>query len=371
MIDIQENVAIEIANAMNTAMDPEALAQMMSSGTSSVPAFEAYLAGLAVGEGTFATQDIYDFLNARDAYLRAIELDPKFAQAYWRLALFWRNQMNITVITSGVTEMAPDELSAQYDDAINNAIEHEKDPISKILYRAHKARAEMKLQQALRLNSNYLEQRPNDQLAQVMHIVLLSELGMYDKLPEVTAEFDKRDGFNQLVTVQSILQLQYSGDQEALGAFVDKAIERFGDNPNVIYQAHRALLWLDDIDGASKVVPIIQASYMPEDSRYLVSLRQACAENRIADAERLHANAGDILVANPSIEWLSQIILGNDENAVDVLMEYDAAGDMTTMTSFLGYGIFDASLHPNLLALLQSEGIERGEVIELPYQCRR
>jgi hypothetical protein len=41
------------------------------------------------------------------------------------------------------------------------------------------------------------------------------------------------------------------------------------------------------------------------------------------------------------------------------------------MTSFLGYGIFDASLHPNLLSLLQSEGIERGEVIELPYQCRR
>ena len=38
MIDIQENVAIEIANAMDTAMDPDALAKMMSSGTSSVPA---------------------------------------------------------------------------------------------------------------------------------------------------------------------------------------------------------------------------------------------------------------------------------------------------------------------------------------------
>jgi len=371
MIDIQENVAIEIANAMDTAMDPEALAKMMSSGTSSVPAFEAYLAGLAVGEGTFATQDIYDFLNARDAYQRAIELDPEFAQAYWRLALFWRNQMTITNITSGVTEMAPDELSAQYDEAINKAIEYEKDPVSKMLYRAHKARAEMKLQQALRLNSNYLGQRPNDQLAHVMHIILLSELGMYDKLPEVTAEFDKRDGYDQIVMVQSILQLQYSGDQEALGAFVDKAIERFGDNPNVIYQAHRALLWLGNIDGASKVVPIIQASYMPEDSRYLVSLRQACAENRIADAERMHANAKNILANNPSIEWLSQIILGNDENAVDVLREFDATGDMTTMTSFLTYGTFDAGRYPNLTALLESEGIERGEAIELPYQCRR
>ncbi len=82
MIDIQENVAIEIANALETAMDPEALALMVSSGTNSVPAFEAYLHGLAVGESTFATGDIYEFLNARDAYQRAIKLDPEFAQAY-------------------------------------------------------------------------------------------------------------------------------------------------------------------------------------------------------------------------------------------------------------------------------------------------
>ena len=70
LIDIQENVAIEIANALETAMNPEALARMVSSGTSSVPAFEAYLRGLAVGESTFATGDIYENLNARDAYER-------------------------------------------------------------------------------------------------------------------------------------------------------------------------------------------------------------------------------------------------------------------------------------------------------------
>jgi TolB-like protein len=43
VIRIQEDIAIEIAKALETAMDPEALARMVSSGTSSVPAYNAYL----------------------------------------------------------------------------------------------------------------------------------------------------------------------------------------------------------------------------------------------------------------------------------------------------------------------------------------
>ena len=329
------------------------------------------MAGLAVGESTFATQDVYEYLNARDAYERAIELDPEFAQAYWRLAVFWRNQMTATNIVSGITDLAPDEMAAKYDEAIDKAIEHEKDPISKILYRSHKARTEMKLQQALRLNSDYLEQRPNDQLAQVIHIVLMAELDMRRDLPKVAAEFDERDGYDMYVMINSITQLLFSGDNQALKEFVDKALERMGDNPDIIYQVHRGLLWLGDIDGASKVVPVIQESYMPENSQYLVSLRQACAENRVADAQRLFTKASERILDDPSIAWLSHLILGNDEEAVDVLREYDARGDMTTMTSFLTYGTFDATPYPNLMALLRSEGIERGELVKLPYQCRR
>jgi tetratricopeptide (TPR) repeat protein len=262
-------------------------------------------------------------------------------------------------------------MSAQYDEAIDNAIEHEKDPLSKILYRSHKARTEMKLQQALRLNTDYLEQRPNDQLAQVIHITLLSELDMRDEIPKVAAIFDERDGYDMYVMINSINQLLFTGNNEALREQVDKALERMGDNPDIIYQAHRGLLWLGDIDGASKVVPIIQASYMPEDSRYLVALRQACAENRVADAQRLFTNASEIIIDNPSIAWLSHLILGNKEETIDALREYDARGDMTTMTSFLTYGTFDARPYPNLMALLESERIERGEPIKPPYQCKR
>jgi len=79
VIAIQEDIAIEIATALETAMDPEALASMVSSGTSSVPAYNAYLEGLASDSSSLSTGDAYSFLTARDAYKRAIELDPEFS----------------------------------------------------------------------------------------------------------------------------------------------------------------------------------------------------------------------------------------------------------------------------------------------------
>ena len=371
MIDIQENVAIEIANALETAMDPEALALMVSSGTISVPAFEAYLAGLAVGESQFVTGDIYENLNARDAFKLAIELDPEFAQAYWRLATFWRNQMTINFIPSGITEMTPAEMLPLYLGAINKAIQHEKDPVSKILYRAAKARTEFKYRQALRLNNQYLEQRPNDQFGQIMRLSLLGDLDLRDEISPTVSEFYERDGFNPFVTGVSLTRLLYGGDTELLRSFAKNAVERFGDNANVMYQAHRNLLWVGDIDGASKVLPVILASDLPDDSRHLVLLRQACAENRIADANRLYTKALEQFAGDASIIWLSHLIMGNDEEAVELLMEFDSNEDMMTLTSFLSYGSFDSTPYPNLTALLESQGIERGEPIKLPYQCRR
>jgi len=371
MIDIQENVAIEIANALETAMDPEALALMVSSGTSSVPAFEAYLAGLAVGESTFVTGDIYENLNARDAYKLAIELDPEFAKAHWRLAIFWRNQMTVNFIPSGITELTPTEMLPLYLGAINKAIEHEKDPASKILYRASKARTEFKYRQALRLNNQYLEQRPNDQSAQLMRLTLLGDLDLRDEISDTVSTFFERDGFDPVVTGISLTRLLYSGDTELLRSFAKNAIDRFGDNANVMYQAHRDLLWVGDIDGASKVLPVILASDLPDDSRHLVLLRQACAENRLADADRLYTKAIVQFAGNTSIIWLSHLIMGNEEEAVETLMDYDSKNDMITMAAFLGYGSFDATPYPNLTSLLESQGLERGELVKIPYQCRR
>jgi len=370
VIQIQEEVAIQIANALETAMDPEALARMVSAGTSSVPAYETYLQGLTFGVSSAASGDVYEFLSAREAYERAIEHDPEFAIAYRRLAEFWRLQLLTVNISSGLTELPTEEILARYEEAMDNAIRYEKDPVSQIAYRADKAHVDMKYLQALRLIRSYLEQRPNDHDAQGLLLGLFQELGMYEEAVQAVAEFYERDGHDPLVAVQSILTILYGDNPDALREFTEKSIERFADNVNLLYQAHRALLWLGDIDGASKVLPLVQASDMEADNRALATLRQACAEGKTATATRIFEQILRDYPDEPSAIWLSRKIMGREDEATKMLQALDNDADMSSLASFLGYGHFDARQHPNFLAILEAQGIEPYAPKRLPYQCK-
>ena len=370
VIQIQEEVAIQIANALETAMDPEALARMVSAGTSSVPAYEAYLQGLTFGVSSLASGDVYEFLSASEAYERAIELDPEFALAHRRLAEFWRLQLLTVNIASGLTELPTEEILARYEEAMDNAIRYEKDPVSQIAYRADKAHVEIKYLQALRQITSYLERRPNDQDAQVLQLTLFQELGMYDEAVEAVAEFYERDGYDPVVTVLSILSLLYSDHADDLRGITKESIERFADNVNVLYQAHRALLWLGDIDGASQVLPLVQASDMEADNRALATLRQACAEGKIALGTRIFDQMLRDYPDEISAIWLSRKIMGRDEEATEMLKALDNDADMTSLASFLGYGHFDARQYPKFLAILEAQGIEPYAPKRLPYQCK-
>ena len=369
VIQIQEEVAIQIANALETAMDPEALARMVSAGTSSVPAYEIYLQGLTFGVSSIASGDVYEYLSASEAYERAIELDPEFALAYRRLAEFWRLQLLTVNIASGLTELSTEEILARYEEAMDKAIRYETDPVSQIAYRADKAHVEMKHLQALRLITTYLAQRPNDHDAQGFLLGLFQELGMYDEAVEAVAEFYERDGHDPLVAVESILSLLYGDNPDVLREFTEKSIERFPDNVNVLYQAQRALLWLGDIDGASRILPIVQASDMEADNRALAMLRQACAEGKSELGTRIFNKMLRDHPDEPAAMWLSRKIMRRDDEALELLLPLDNDEDMHSLASFLGYGHFDASQFPNFLAILEAQGIKPYAVKPVPYRC--
>jgi TolB-like protein len=370
VIAIQEEIAIEIATALETAMDPDALARMVSSGTRSVAAFNAYLQGLAYGASTLSTGDIYTFLGARDSFEAAIALDPEFSLAYWRLAEFWLVQQSLTNMVAGVVEMSREEMSARFDDAIDKAIETERDPVNANQYRVLRAEKNERLGQALRLNTEYLEQRPNDQDAQSRQLTLLASLSKDEQLAAAITDFQERDGYDIIVSQASMTFLLIEGDTESIRAFVKTAMERVGDSPFAVYQAHRALLWTSDIDGASRLSAILQSSDLPEDSRRLVALRQACAENRLSDATRIYGR----IKADPTVErsnlWISHSIMGRDEEAFEALIDLDDAEDLGALDDFLTYAYFDARLFPNLMALLQVQGIDPREPRDIPYRCK-
>jgi TolB-like protein len=371
LIDIQENVAFAIANALETAMDPEALARMVSAGTASIPAYEAYLHGLAAGISTLSTGDTYEFLNAQDAFERAIEIDPEFAEAHWRLANYWDIQLSETNIVSGITELTADEMRPRYDEAIDNAIRYTKDPADKLFARAAKALHELKFVQALRLNTEYLEHRPNDQRAQDQQLTLLATVGDDEGVLQAVEEFQERDGHDVIVVQNSMTRLAYVGGSEYTRKFSREAAARFPDQVFLQYQAHRALLSAGDIDGAAQLLPIILSSDMPESSRHLVLLRQACADNRVGDALRMYERGVDKFADDASIMWISHMIMGEEDAAKAVMMKFDEAGNMKGISDFLTYGTFDPRPFPNLMALLESQGIERGEPVKMSYQCKR
>jgi TolB-like protein len=371
LIDIQEDVAFEIANALETAMDPEALAEMVSAGTASIPAYEAYLQGLAAGFSTLSTGDAYEFLRARDAFERAIEIDPEFAEAHWRLANFWDAQLSATNIVSGTVELSREEMESSYATAIDNAIRYTRDPADKLFARAHKARNELKFLQALRLNAEYLEHRPNDQRAQDQQLTLLAMVGDAEGVLQAVADFDARDGHDPTVVQNSLTRLTFVGDSEYTRKFAKEAIKRLPDQIFVQYQAHRALLSAGDVDGAAQLLPVILSSDLPEFSRYLVLLRQACAENRVHDAQRMYERGLRQFAGDYSNMWLSNLIMGETEAANAALMPLDQSGDLSGLADFLSYGSFDAGAFPNLLALLQNQGLESREPVTLPYQCGR
>ena len=370
VIAIQEEIAVEIATALETAMDPEALAKMVSAGTNSVAAYNAYLQGLAYGASTLSTGDAYTFLGARDSFERAIELDPVFSLAYWKLADFWQLQLSVTNIVAGIVEMPREEMKIRFDEAINKAIESERDPVAAMPYRVMLAEQSMRLDQALRLNTEYLEQRPNDQAAQLKQIDLFSSLSMDAELATAIAEYYERDGYDLLVLQGSMFRLALVGDADYARAFVKTALERVGDSAVVKYQAHRALLWAGDIDGASRLARLVQTSDLPEQSRQMAALRQACAENRLADAKQIYDRLQSSNPDDASMMWLSHSLMGQQEKAFSTLIPLDDPDNLAPLGNFLTYAHFDPRLYPNLMALLEAQGIQPRKPLEIPYRCK-
>ncbi len=171
--------------------------------------------------------------------------------------------------------------------------------------------------------------------------------------------------------MQAMQGLRTVEDAEFMRIIANETTEKYGDDASTMYQAHRLLLWAGDIDGASRIVPKILNSELPENNRYLVELRQACAEQRIDDAKKLHARGVEMYSDSIGIQWLGYKIIGDDKSAALVFDEYDAEDDFDTIADYLSYPHFDPSLYPNFMRAVAGQGIENRVLLDLPYRCNR
>jgi TolB-like protein len=368
VIAIQEEIAIEIAKALETTIDPEALAAMVSAGTHSVSAYEAYLKGLAirVNAGNTALDR-----EADEAFALAVTIDPEFSTAHYQRAFIRVGQLYGVSTEHGRSELTIDEIEEQFYDSIDQAIQHEDDVVVKTRYRARRAWIDMKFRQALQLYSEYLELRPGDEDAMVDRFIVLRSLGMRDQAVNLALEFVKNGVKLNRATGQALRSMFQAGDSDEIVAYARKIVGAAPDNIYLSYQAHTAFLWAMDVDAARAVLPgILFAPAFSESNKPLAQLRQACAEERESDARQYHTEIierSDRLVIN----WLAHKIIGDNSKAESVLREYDERGNFHNLAGLLQYGPFDPTILPNFMARLAGQDIEEREVIEFPFRCNR
>lgn len=371
VIDVQEEIASSIANALETAMDPAALARLVSSGTRSVPAYEAYLEGMAGHATMVETGDVDAYTRTIDTFERAVSLDPGFAAAHYEIASFWATQLAPTGIATSTLQIPRPVLRDRFLDAINLAIEHAPDPASELTYRAYLNYTDAKPLRALDALNELLAVRPNFADAQIWQISVYAQLNRFDEVVRRSFEIFDRYGYDPVVTARSLHLMQYSNDREATLRFAELARERLNEHIVAYYQLHRVMLWFGETADAKTLLPSILASDLPARNRKLAELRQLCAERNVEDANEIYESMQSDPDERLSIKWLAAEVMGDEARAVDMLRPFDEMGDPTTFIGLLTYGNFDPRPYPNLMRHLTLHSDENGHRLRIPYRCRQ
>lgn len=372
IISIQEEIAIQIAKALQTAMDPKALEEMMSVGTVSVPAYDAYLNGVGLWRAAGTTSDVYVVLDALEAFDKAVQLDPEFASAYLRLYWFWSTELQSSQMLYDLTQFTHEEKVQKRDEALSNAIRFQKDPVARNYYRAFQAWRDGDLRRASRLFAEYRDARPRDEEALGSQIGVMRELGLNTEITAMIKEIVESDQLTLDIANQALQAVRTVEDADFMRSLAQESVERFGDeDASLLYQAHRLLLWASDIDGASRILPRILHGELLVSTQKIAQLRQLCAEEHTAEAKKFLAKMVEDYPDDVGIKWLGSKIVGDDQAAEALFLDYDTQGDIDTLRDYLNYPHFDPKPFPHLMKSLAGQGMEDRNVLELPYRCNR
>jgi TolB-like protein len=368
VIEIQENVAIEIANALKTAMDPEALEQMVSTGTASVAAYEAYLEGLTHLARTGESGAVEGWEDALAAYQRATAIDDTFALAYWQKALYWEGHIDLTTIGSDLQGVTYEKALAQYYEAIDAAIANEENDALALKFRANKAANELRIADAVNLFESYVEQYPNDIEGMLQLIEALSNTRERERAREHVqrmVDFSRDDPLQINALINNIL---FVGLVDEAVEIARDVIQRYPQHAFLLYQAHRVLLWAGYTEDAAELATILRASEFPEENISLVLMRQACAEGDNSSALQHFAKAVDAYDDDPSIHYISLMITGRPDEAHQLLV--DAGLSNRSLMGFLNYPYFDHTRFPEFADIIEKQGVRRPFVERPPYACK-
>ena len=368
MIGIQEDLAVNIANALETSMDPEALAEMARVGTASVDAYREYLRGVQLVLDAFNMS--YGAEKQRVAYEhfeRARSLDPGFADAHFQAANYWLLELSPTRTDTGSSGLTPQESLREYHDRIDRAIDTAKTEADHMRSLASRAIVDLQLREARRLYEQYLEIRPNDDVAWRELARILRWLSDDAAFAEVMQRF-LQEGQTDQYMAGTYVNLAYAvlDPGEAANNSLTM-LERWPNSSGLVYQAHRTLLWAGRFEEASRLAGRYN-TLVPGGSP-LVAAREACAAGDRAAAEKILEQLENADNTNVSNLWIVHNMLGNTDEETEVLRPLGQSGVPYQLLTFLVYHKFDPRPFPELMAILEREGVNRPEPAVPTFRC--
>lgn len=370
VIHVQEEIAYEIARTLQTALDPEELAQMVAAGTNSVAAHEALLRARHLENRAIELEDFGLVEQAYEALEEARQLDPQFYRAHLAAAEFWINQLTPSNRQAVVTDLPVAERQARALERLRAAESTAPDRLSRLKAERARAQLEIRLRDVLSLSQEIVAIDPNGQNWNDLGLSAL-HIGRYDLARDAWREAAARHEETRFGIVE-IAAMYHRVDPGAALELVDRWLEGDATNLDDLYQAHRVLLAGGRVEQAASLAEQYRARSPSGYGKVLVRIRQLCAEDRTADAmayyESLDSLADDML-QDETTEWHTLNYLGRRDEAIEVLRHYDDAGELFVLSTFLVYTFFDPRPYPNLSAVLRRNGALRAEPQPIPYAC--
>ncbi len=365
-IRIQEEIAFQIANALQTAMDPEELARMVAAGTRSVEAWETYLRALALDHEVSSSNDIGRAYEVIAAFEDVVAIDPNFADAQLQLAEKWQKQLNPTAIEHDPSVMPRTERRRRYDAAITAAIENARSDMTRTEAQMRAAAFDLRIADQVAFAERMVELAPDKRVGWAWLNYLYQVVGEFDKAVEagfrthsLEAAIDVSDG--------AIIGNTSRADADAAIILVDELLGAPNPSASVIYQSHRALLAAGEVERAAGLIGMYEQRSSDEEGVFMMRLRQACAEGRVAEADETY----ETLKQDSRAQWLLLKTLGFDDQAYELLRPLDTPENLIALSGYLAYPSFEPRDYPLLWNTLTAQGIDRPPARPMAYRCQR
>ncbi|HUG42401.1 MAG TPA: hypothetical protein VMM12_18200, partial [Longimicrobiales bacterium] len=227
------------------------------------------------------------------------------------------------------------------------------------------AASRLRLREAQRLMRRVVEEHPNDMEALEALAIWSIHIGDLAAARDVT---EQRASTGLLGGTPPANHMLFAHAPERAAELGREAVARHPDHMEIVYQTHRVLLWVGDVEGASRLAARLTLPGENEGRAAIVAMRQACAEGDPGRAEAVFRTLtlGDDDLAG---HWLLLKLLGRNAEADALLERLDWPESLYSLSAWLIYPYFDVTLYPQLAAVLAAQGVERPPLAFEPYRC--